>query len=394
MDSSHHRAPDLLPAGQGSPSDRPLGASEPQPVTGSAPTGDQLVPARPRDRAPAGPDRRPVPDAAPAGQPTGQPTGTRHGHPLLGVGLMLGAATLFGINGTVSKLILRAGMSSLHLVELRCVLGAAVFLLVTGARRPRTLAIGRRELGFVAVYGIVGLAMVQWLYFVAIARMPVSVSLLIEYTAPLMVALWVRFVRRESVHRTMWLALGLCLAGLVLVAQVWDGLTLSGLGLLGAFGAAVSMAAYYLLGERGLGSRDPFSLATWSFIAAGGFWSVLLPWWTFPFHQLADTVALGTGGPRVPVAGLVVWTVLLGTVAPFGLALGSLRLVGAARVGIVGTAEPVLAGIVAWAVIGETLAPVQLLGAAVVLGGIVLAVTARTGPVPQPQNALPEGVTP
>jgi drug/metabolite transporter (DMT)-like permease len=297
-----------------------------------------------------------------------------------GVVLMLAAATLFAVNGTVSKLVLAdGGLSSLRLVQIRCVAAAALFVALAAARRPGSLRIGRAELGFVALYGVTGIAMVQWLYFVAIARMPVSISLLVEYTAPLMVALWVRFARREQVRARVWVALALCLGGLAVVARVWQGLVLDAVGLLGAFGAACALATYYLLGERGLGSRDAVSLSAWTFAAAGVFWSLLLPWWTFPFGVLAGSTAVGDGGPQLPVWFLVAWVVLLGTVAPFGLVLASLRRLGATRAGLVGTAEPVLAGLVAWLVLGEVLTAVQLAGAAVVLAGIVLAETARRG---------------
>jgi drug/metabolite transporter (DMT)-like permease len=291
------------------------------------------------------------------------------------------------LNGTVSKLVLANGLSSLQLVEIRCVAAAVIFALMA-LRRPRSLRITLREAGFIAVYGVVGLAMVQWLYFVAIIRMPVSVSLLIEFTAPLMVALWVRFVRHEPVRNRVWASLGLCLGGLVLVARVWAGLTLDGIGLLAAGLAAVSLATYYLLGEQGLGSRDPFSLAAWSFGAAAVFWSVLLPWWSFPLDRLGGTVQVGPDGPEVLVGLLVAWVVVLGTVAPFGLVLLGLRLIGAARSGLVGTAEPVLAGLIAWAVLGERLESVQLLGAGVVMAGIVVAESARL-PARRQRRRLP-----
>lgn len=318
---------------------------------------------------------RPTAVAPPAVAPPPAAAG-RTANPLLGVGLAVAAAALFAVNGTVSKLVLTSGLSSLRLVEIRCVAAALIFVAVA-ARRPASLRIGRREAGFIVVYGVVGLAMVQWLYFVSIARMPVSVSLLIELTAPLMVALWVRYVRQEPVRRRVWASLALCLGGLVLVARVWAGLTLDGIGVLTAGLAAVSLAAYYLLGEHGLGSRDPFSLAAWSFGAAGAFWSLLLPWWTFPFERLASSTSIGSGGPHVPVGLLVAWVVVLGTVAPFSLVLVSLRLIGAARTGLLGTAEPVIAGLIAWVVLDERLTVVQLLGAAVVMSGILVAESAR-----------------
>jgi drug/metabolite transporter (DMT)-like permease len=293
----------------------------------------------------------------------------------IGVAAVLTAATLFAINGTVSKVVLESGVSTLRLVEIRCTAAAAVFFLIASLRSPGTLRIGARELGFVVIYGITGIALVQWLYLVAIARMPVSLALLIEFTAPLLVALWVRFARRGEVRARVWVALVLSFGGLAVVGQVWQGLTLDGLGLLAAGCAAISLAAYYLMGERGLGRRDPFSLSAWGFAAAGAFWSLLLPWWSFPFDAMTHRVAIA--GTTAPVWLLVIWVVLLGTVAPFGLSLFGIGRIGATRTGLVGTAEPVLAGLVAWIMIDELLTGWQLAGACIVLTGIVLAETSR-----------------
>jgi drug/metabolite transporter (DMT)-like permease len=300
---------------------------------------------------------------------------------------VLTAATLFAINGTISKVVLEAGVSTLRLVEIRCTAAAAVFFLIAGLRNPGSLRIGVRELGFVLIYGITGIALVQWLYLVAIARMPVSLALLIEFTAPLLVALWVRFARRGEVRARVWVALVLSFGGLAVVGQVWQGLTLDGLGILAAGSAAVSLAAYYLMGERGLGRRDPFSLSAWGFAAAGGFWSLLLPWWSFPFDVLDDQVAIA--GLTPPVWLLLIWIVVLGTVAPFGLSLLGIGLIGATRTGLVGTAEPVLAGLIAWLLIGELLTGWQLTGACIVLAGIVLAETSRPASAENPTPVLP-----
>lgn len=316
---------------------------------------------------------------------------------LVGAGLVLGAAMLFAVNGTVSKAVLTTGLDSLRLVEIRCLAAAVVFTGVALVRAPRSLVIGRRELGFIAVYGIVGVAMVQWLYFAAISRMPVSISLLIEFTAPLLVALWLRFGRGVPVRARIWAALALVIGGLALVARIWAGLTLDPAGLAFSVLAAASLAAYYLLGEHGLGRRDPLSLAAWSFTAAAVFWAALLPWWRYPFDRLVARVAIGGGGllPQLhtPAWVLVAWVVLLGTVAPFGLALAGLGRVGATRAGLIGTTEPPLAGVVAWVVLGETLSVAQVLGALVVLAGILLAETSRpTSPSPLPPPPPPPGV--
>jgi drug/metabolite transporter (DMT)-like permease len=325
-------------------------------------------------------------DSGPAG-PRGPSSG------LVGVLLVLAAAVLFSVNGTVSKLTLRSGLSALRLVEIRCLGAALVLIAIALLRDRRSMRAGWRELGLIAVYGSVGLALVQWLYFVSISRIPVSISLLIEFTAPLLTALWVRFVRKGEVRSRVWGALALVLCGLGLVSQVWSGISLDTLGVLAAVLAALSLASYYLLGERALGRRDPYSLAAWSFLAAALFWALLQPWWSFPFDRLDDPVALAadpatSGAPHVAVWALVLYNVLLGTVAPFGLTLLGLSPNGATRTGLVASTEPVLAGVIAWLVLDEVLTGWQVLGAAIVMAGIVLAETSRSEALPTAPAAL------
>jgi drug/metabolite transporter (DMT)-like permease len=200
----------------------------------------------------------------------------------------------------------------------------------------------------------------------------------VEYTAPLIVALWVLLVRHEEVRARVWAALGLCLAGLALVAQVWQGISLDVVGLVAGFAAAACLAGYWLIGEHGVGSRDAWSLCAWIFPIGALPWVFLAPAWSLsaPLLTAPAAVPLG-GGLDVPAWVLVCWVITLGTVVPFTLTLMALGLVGATRVGLVATSEPVFAGIVAWIVLSEALDVVQLLGAAVILVGIVLAETSR-----------------
>ena len=88
-----------------------------------------------------------------------------HRRPRVGYAMAASAATLWAVNGTVSKVILGSGISSLRLLEVRS-LGAAIgFVLVLLVVAPARLRVTRRELPFLAVFGICGLAFVQWFYF-------------------------------------------------------------------------------------------------------------------------------------------------------------------------------------------------------------------------------------
>lgn len=321
------------------------------------------------------------------------------GAPRASTGLVIAvvAAVLFSVNGTVSKVVLQHGLSSLELVSVRSAGTALVLLGITAATRPRALRVGWRELGFLVAYGVTGIAMVQWLYFVALQRLPVGVALLFEYTAPLMVALWVRFVQRQPVRSRLWLGLACALGGLALVAQFWKGMVLDPLGLVSAVGAGAALATYYLMGEAGQRRRDPISLMGWSFGFSAVLWAVVQPWWLFPFDRMGQAVELPGAVPgAAPLWVLVAWVVLLGTVAPFLLVLVAVTHLGAARVGLVGMLEPVGAGVIAWVLLGESLTPVQVAGSVVVLVGIALAETARQQVAPRAEEAapLPEGVAP
>jgi drug/metabolite transporter (DMT)-like permease len=300
--------------------------------------------------------------------------------PLAGYAMVWAAAILFALNGTVSKVVLSSGISTVELTQVRSLGACLGFALVLAVVRPRTLRVARRELPFLVVFGVTGVAFVQWLYFVSIGRLPVGIALLLQYLAPLLVALYARYALREHVRRRIWAALALALAGLALVVQPWgESLALDGLGVAAALAAAVAYAVYILMAERGVRRRDPFSLSLYGFLFAGVFWIVVQPLWRFPGERVAEETSLlgNLAGMSAPVWLLLAFVVAVGTMLTFGLVVSALRHVSATRVGIVAMAEPVVAAIIAYAWLAEALEPLQLAGGAVVLTGIVLAQTAR-----------------
>lgn len=304
----------------------------------------------------------------------------RHRHARLGYAMAASAAVLWGINGAVSKTILATGLSSERLAQVRS-LGAAVGLgLVVALTAPSRLRLTRRELPYVAVFGVGGLAFVQWFYFLAIHRLAIGIALLIEYLAPLLVALWARFVYREHVRRRIWLALLLALFGLMLIVNLFGGgASLSTAGVVFALAGSLAYALYVLLAEHVVGGRDAVSLLAYGFAFASVFWAVLVPWWSFPGRALTRSTALGghLHAVHMPVWALALWMVVLGTMVPFFLLVNALRHISATRAGIVAMLEPVVGALVGWAWLSEALDGVQLGGAAVVLAAIVLAQTAR-----------------
>jgi drug/metabolite transporter (DMT)-like permease len=303
-----------------------------------------------------------------------------HRHARLGYAMAAVAAVLWGINGAVSKTILSTGLSSERLAQVRS-LGAAVGLgLVIAVTSPSRLRVTRREVPYLVVFGVGGLAFVQWFYFLAIHRLAIGIALLIEYLAPLLVALWARFVYHEPVRRRIWFALLLALAGLTLIVNLFGGgAGLSTAGVAFALAGSLAYALYVLLAEHVVGGRDAVSLLAYGFGLASVFWAALVPWWSFPGHALTRTTSLGghLHGIHLPVWALAAWMVVLGTMVPFFLLVNALRHISATRAGIVAMLEPVVGALIGWAWLSESLDGVQLAGAAVVLAAIMLAQTAR-----------------
>ncbi|HEY5661787.1 MAG TPA: EamA family transporter [Gaiellaceae bacterium] len=300
-------------------------------------------------------------------------------HRAVGYGMVALAATLFAINGTVSKVILGSGVNAQQLTEVRCAGALVGLMLIALATRPAALPLSRSELPLILALGVVGLALVQWSYFFAIHRVPIGVALVVQFVGPILVALWTRFVYGEHVRARIWIALVLAITGLVLIVELWQTNRPNGAGLAAAALAAVTYAAYILLAERGVRHRDPISLSAWGFFFATLFWSLVAPWWNFPSGRVGSDVSLlGILASRhLPVWGLMLWMIVLGTIVPFALVVGALRRISATRVGITAMLEPVVAIAIAWAWLGESLNPVQISGAAVTLAGVALALSSR-----------------
>jgi len=289
---------------------------------------------------------------------------------------LIAAALMFSFNGIVSKWVMEAGLSPWRLTEIRTA-GSLVALLIYLAikGRLRLLAPAKGELGLLILFGVIGIAAVQSFYFFSILRLHVSIALIIEFTAPIWIVLYLKFIKKVPISNSMWLGLSAAFIGLILVGQVWKGLTLDGLGVTSSFFDALSLAAYFLL-SRELGKRrSTDTMLVWGFGVTTVLYSVVKPWWSFPFHIFTSRVTLNGHFSGHHIIGwvLISFIVIFGTVLPYLCVLAGVNALSAQVASIIGMLEPVLAGVFGWILLRETFNTVQLIGAAVVLIGIFIA---------------------
>lgn len=300
------------------------------------------------------------------------------------------AALLFGANGSVTKVVLENGLSPTQVTQFRtlgtCLIAGAILLLIDRS----AFRLPGKQIAVMALLGIVGLALLQVTYAYAIQLLPVGIALLLEYLAVLIVALVAFFFLKEKVRPRIWIAVACVLVGLTVVAQIWAS-TLNGLGVVMALGAAVTLAIYFLVGERQVTATSPLTVAFWTAGFAALAWAPFSRWWEVDPGILARDVSLSgnLGAVVVPLWMPLLWLLVMGSFLPFLLSFAALGRLKATAGGIVASSEVIFAFVVAWIWLGEELSVLQLVGAAIVLAGIILAQTSRPARVIDADLALP-----
>src|SRR3954470_19349439 len=181
----------------------------------------------------------------------------------LGAGLLfaIASAMAFGLSGSLARGLLDTGWSAGAVVLVRLSLGALVVApLAVRALRGRWGAL-REHLGFIVLFGALPVAGAQFGYFSAVQRMDVGPALLIEYTAPAAVVLWLWLARGERPRTLTVAGAGLSAVGRVLVLDLLSGADLAPLGVLWALFAMVGAASYFVLAAKERPDLPPVALA-------------------------------------------------------------------------------------------------------------------------------------
>jgi drug/metabolite transporter (DMT)-like permease len=304
---------------------------------------------------------------------------SRSPRPSRGVAIGLLAAFAFATSGPVVKPLLEAGWTPGAAIIVRLGLGTSLLavpaLLALRGRWSLVLREWRTVLGV----GVLGVAGAAGFYYAAVARLPVAVALLVEYTSPLLLLGWTWARSRRTPSRATLVGAAVASVGLVLVLDLTGDLQLDPLGLVLAFGAAIGNAAYFAFAARPsalpavalAGTAMAVGVAVLGLAAAVGLLAVSAP--------LVDVEVLGAQVPwLVPV--LVVG--VLPTAVAYGLSAVSVRLLGDRVASFLALSEVVYAVTLAWVLLDEVPLPIQLAGAALLLAGVFFVRRGELAPVP------------
>jgi drug/metabolite transporter (DMT)-like permease len=286
-----------------------------------------------------------------------RPLITDDSRPAWGLASIVLAAALWSVAAVAARDLFDRGMDPLELAEARSFVAALCLVAIPAARRKGSggSAVAVISLGL-------AIALVNAVYYSAIARLDVAVALVLQYTAPALVVAWVALRKRRPPTGEVILALLVTFAGVVLVSGIF-GASVGEVDMLGvAFGlsASIFFATYTLLSEKAGEAYGVMGALLRGFSAASVMWIIFQATRGWP-SELVDPSNIG----------LVLFVGIAGTVLPFIFFLWGVQQVRAERGAIAATSEPILAAGVAWIWLDQALTAIQIIGGILVIAGVI-----------------------
>jgi drug/metabolite transporter (DMT)-like permease len=281
----------------------------------------------------------------------------------LGYLFVILAACCWGGSAVAAKALSLGKMAdSLLLSQSRVTVAWAAMLVYLLVRSPARLRVGACDLATFAVFGVCGIAGANYFLYFAIERMDAAVADVIQFTAPLLVAVWLRATRQERFDAAKSVALALATTGVALSLGLASGSRpLSAIGTASAAVSALCFACMILLGKALSRRHHPIVYLHYGFAAATLFWMTVAPPWTLPARI-----------ESWQVAGVLVVFGFTSALLPYALFLAGLQRVPASRAAIVSTLEPAVIAAGAYLFLGEALSRLQVAGIMLVMAAVAV----------------------
>jgi len=287
-----------------------------------------------------------------------------------GFALALLSAATFGTSGTFASALIDAGWSPGAAVTMRISIAAlilAVPAIVTLRGRWQVL---RRNIGMVAIYGLVAVAGCQVFFFNAVQHLSVGVALLLEYMGVVLIVGWL-WLRTGQPPRRLTIAGSVCaLLGLVLILDLVGGTQVDLVGVLWGLGAAVGLAVFFILSARSDGELPPLAMASGGMTIGAVALLILGGLGVLPMAANTDDVDFAGRQVSwlVPVLGLS----LIAAALAYVVGISAARILGSKLSSFVGLTEVLFAVLFAWVFLGQMPTAMQLAGGVLIVAGVAL----------------------
>ncbi len=296
-----------------------------------------------------------------------RPEGSRLGS---GLAFAIVSATTFGMSGPLARGLLDTGWSAGAVVLARIGLAALVVAPFGALALRGRWHLVQRNAGLIVLYGLLAVAGAQFCYFSAVSHMQVGPALLIEYTAPAAVVVWLWLRHGQRPGPVTLLGAGIAVLGLVLVLDLLSGADLSTAGVLWALGAMVGAASYFVISADESNGLPPLALAAGGLVVGTAVLGILGAIGLLSM-EVASAPTTYVGRPFAWWIPLVVLGLVTAAISyTTGIAAG--RRLGSRLASFVALLEVVAAIGFAWLMLDELPRMVQLFGGLLILAGVVV----------------------
>lgn len=295
-------------------------------------------------------------------------------HPVRGYAYIAAATLLWGVAATLGRAaftgrLLPSGQAlqpidPLILSQSRTTISFLVLLPLLQRRRGWSgLKISKSDFGRILILGVLGVAASNYLYYLSIQRTNVATAIILQYTAPVLVLLYMvaRGLQKATLQRVAAVALAVVGSALAIGVVGAGALKLDPVGVMAALLAAVSFAFYNVAGHQILKRHDRWVVLLYTTFSAAAFWLLVNPPWKL--------VAAHYSGWQW---GFLAVFALVSVLGPFSLYFAGLQHLEPTRAIVASCLEPVFSIVLAALLLGEALRPVQTLGIVIVLAAIVI----------------------
>jgi drug/metabolite transporter (DMT)-like permease len=271
------------------------------------------------------------------------------------------AAVLWGTAGSAAKFLFNSGMSPAQLVQLRTTIGSFVLALWLGSRHPASLRVAPGDIWKIMLLGV-SIALTQFTYYFAISKIQVAAAILLQYQAPVFVALFAIIFARERLTPVIAAAISGAMIGCYLLVGAYklDILHMNREGIAGGLASALCFAWYSVSSSYAMRKYTPWAVVFFAFLGAAVIWNIFHP----PFEAFSQ-----------PENVLEWWWVffisIFGTVFAFWFYTSGINLIGPTRASITATLEPITAGLISYLFLHEALELFQIGGALIVFAAVI-----------------------
>ena len=281
---------------------------------------------------------------------------------LRGIALTIIGGIFWGLAGVCGQYLFEErGLTAKWLVSVRLVLAGLILLLTVWAKQKKQMfEIWRekRDVFQLIMFGIFGMAFCQLSYYVAVATSNAGTAPVLQYTAPIMIMLYVSVRNKKVPQRIEMLALVLAVGGTFLLATHGNitNLAISTETLVWGLASAVAMALYNLSPGELMKKFGTFNVIGWGMLIGGIFLCVFIkPWHVIGMWDIYTVLAMAA-------------VILVGTILSFTTYMEGVRLIGASKASLFASVEPVTATFMTVVFMGAAFQFVDFIGLAGILG--------------------------